>query len=454
MAKKGRIFIVAVCCVLVGWPLWAQQEKQEPIDPQEVNAESAPVVLTPGELVDQAFEEFKQKKGIQFGAEGNDGKIYYAAKTVVNKPSTSSQWAKARVNAFESALLKTQRDFIIDMFGRQSVKKAQEIFDDQSDDAEVFPELSESKSKLESIYDKLVALTGAKLDEALKKLDVDPEEFKSKPPEQRKTTFMSRMTKTMLTEAIGDSTGLMPIQTFEGNDDAGNHVMGVITMYSPKLKQLAYDIAHKRAPLLKKNTGKALKEQIPADAETLSKQFGIRVLFNENGQPCVVSFGQWSHNETGKNIRKVERRRESATESAFDEANAAIVEFLNGNIMFNREREKGEYSEEAVVKNPDGFIRREDVDKIIDKMHSNLKMQAKADLAGITTANKWMYKSPYGQELIGVVRVWTLDSTGTTNEVRKWKPDRQPGEQRSEDGAVRTTPGVKSGKDFMDVKDF
>jgi hypothetical protein len=277
MAKKGRIFIVAVCFVLVGFPLWAEQEKQEPIDPQEVNAESAPMLLTPGELVDQAFEEFQQKKGIQFGAEGNDGKIYYAAKSVVNIPSTNSQWAKARVNAFESALLKTQKDFIIDMFGRQSVKKSQEIFDDQSDDAEVFPELDKSMSKLESIYEKLVALTGAKLDVALRKVNVDPEEFKSKPPEQRKTTFMSKMTKTMLTEAIGDSTGLMPIQTFEGNDEAGNHVMGVVTMYSSKLKQLAYDISHKRVPLLKRNTGKALKEQIPADAETAGHAWFLSV---------------------------------------------------------------------------------------------------------------------------------------------------------------------------------
>ena len=456
MLRKTVISILMIFLVLVAAPLWAQQgnnESAEPIDPQEINAENVPIV-TPSDLIDQAFEEFKKKKGIEFGALGNGGKIYYASKSVVNSTPTNSQWAKARVNAFENAFLSIQRDFIIDMFGKQVVKKSQDIFEDQSDDAEEFIELDESKTKLASIWDKLVALEGAKLDKALEELGVDPEGFKAMPLKQKKATFISKMTKNILTSAIGDSTGLMPIQTFEGKDDKGNHVVGVIAMYSPKLKQLAYDISRNRSPLLKNKTGKPIKDQIPSDDVTLSKQFGVRVVFNENGQACVVSFGQWSHNYTGENTRKLERRRESATESAFDEANASITEFLSERIMFERERTKGEFSEESVVKNPDSFISREDVDKILDKISSKLKMQAKADLAGITTIKKWRYTSPYGQELIGVIRVWTLDTADTVNSVRKWKPDMKREESGIKEEKIKTEAGVESGKDFINVDDF
>jgi len=456
MLRKTVIFIILIFLVLVASPTWAQQgnnETADPIDPQEINSENIPMV-TPSALIDKAFEEFKKKKGVEFGAVGNGGKIYYASKSLVNSTPTNSQWAKARVNAFENAYLKTQRDFIIDMFGKQVVKKSQNIFTDQSDDAEEFPELDKSKTKLGSTWDKLVALGGAKLDKALEELGVDPEEFKAMPPKQKKSTFISEMTKNILTSAIGDSTGLMPIQTFEGKDEKGNLIVGVITMYSPNLKQLAYDISHKRASLLKNKTEQTLKDQIPSDGTTLSRQFGVRVMFNENGQACVVSFGQWSHNYTGENIRKLERRREAATETAFDEANAGITEFLSGKIMFERERTKGEFAEESVVKNPDGFISREDVDKIVDKMSSKLKMQAKADLAGITTIKKWRHISPYGQELIGVVRVWTLDTADTVNSVRKWKPDMKRDDSGMKEGAIKTEAGIERGKDFINVDDF
>ena len=428
-------------------------ETKTEIDSQEINKECI-AEPTPGELIETAFENFKAKKGIEFGAD-NNGKIYYAAKEIIAKLPTNSQWAKSRSFAFEKAFLKIQKDFVIDMFGNQTVKKVQEIFEDESDDAEEFPELDKSKSKLKSICDKLFALTGAKLDKALEKAGVDPEEYKALPPAQRKTTFMNKMTKTILTKAIGNMTGLIPIQTFEAKNKAGEHVIGVIGLYSPKLKQLAYDIAHDKEPLLKKKTGTPLKNIIPKDSKTLAKQFGIRCVFNENGEPCIISFGQWSHNYTGKDTRRLERKRESASENAFDEANAAITEFLSGRIQFEREREKGELIEDAMVKTPEGFIKRDNIEKIIDKMSSKLKLQAKADLKGITTIRKWKYKHPYGQEISGVVRVWTLAGAKTADKVRSWKADKKietPKDQ--EEKNIKTKAGVETGKDFMNLDDF
>jgi len=454
MIRKTLTFVIMASLSLACSPLFAQQGNDGSngaIDPKEINAENVAVV-SPGDLIEEAFDAFKRKRGIEFGAVANGGKIYYAATYVVNLKPTNSQWAKARVNAFEAAYLKTQRDFVIDMYGRQVVKKSQSVFEDQSDDAEEFKETDKSRTKLASIWDKLVALTGARLDRALRKLGVDPEEFKAMPPKQKKTTFMSKMTENILTNAIGDSTGLMPIQTFEGKDDKGNHTLGVITMYSPKLKQLAYDIAHKRSPILTKKTGRPLKDQIPSSAAALSRQFGVRVMFNENGQVCVVSFGQWSHNYTGKSTKTLGRRRESAREGAFDSANAGITVFLKGRIMFERERTKGEFSEEAVVKNPDGFISREDVTKIVDKMSSKLRIQARMDLAGITTIKRWKYKSPYGQELVGIVRAWTLNAANIVNDVRNFRPNMKRNDSRQIE--IKTTPGLETGADLIDDNDF
>lgn len=421
----------------------------------ELTSQSQPQGATAGDLVDAKFDEFKQKYGIEFGAEGNEGKIYYANKAAVSVEPTSPQWGKARFNAFDNALLAAQTDFVIDMFGKQTVKKIQDVFSDQSDNAEEFKDPEKTADRFEALFNKLIALKDAVLNEKLAQLGIDPEKFSAMPPEQKKVTFNKTLTKTILTRAIGEIAGLVPVQTYEGRDSKGNHVIGVIVMYSPKMKQLASDIASKRTPFLKSGKGAPLREVITGDPATLANQFGVRCMFNENGRPCLVSFGQWSHNYTGENERKKERMRIEAADNALDEANAAIAMFLNGNMMFERERQKGEATEDSLTKSPDGMIRRkEDFTTIIDKMCSHLRQQASMDLGGTSTLKKWRYAHPYGQEIIGVVRVWSMDTANVVNGVRNFDPNKDSSREADRERKVKSEPGVSEGKEFMNPNDF
>ena len=423
----------------------------EAIDPQQVNQEQEVIELSASEQVEKAFEEYAEKKDIYYGEEKN-GKTFYSAKAVVNANPTNPQWGKLRFTAFERAMLNIRSQFVTDTYGRVISKRLNEAVENNGDDAEEFTKEDLSKSKFKELLDKAIAYGGAKLDKLLNEEGIDPKEFNSQPKEERKVILMNKLSSVAMTKAIGSSTGLMITQTFEGKDSSGNHVIGIVAMYSPKIKQLAYDISKGREPLLKKKTGKKLRQQIPADSKVLKDTFGTRILFDENGRPAIISYGQWSHNHTGKSRQSLERKRLSAQEKAKTKANVQIAEFLSSNIMYQREEEDGEVTSEELVKKGD-FITREEVVKVIDKFTEKLRSQASAKLAGIRTLKRWSHKTANGIEIIGEVRAWTIDSLEASKKIKNWKPSSRRSSTNTSRRSDNAT-GVSQGADQIDVDDF
>jgi len=261
-----RVCVVAMCglSLLVSVGLRAQDEKPAAIDPNQVNADAEVGAPSGGKMVEQALLDYAVAKKITYGA-AVDGRIFYQAKANVEVDETNAQWGKARTLAFEKAVGKAEAQFARDQYGKQFVETVRELFDNQSDKADEFPEEAPTDSRLQALFDKIVALKDAELDEKLEKLGIDPKEFSAKPAPQKLTQFRQAMTKRMATRAIGETAGMMIVQTFEGAAEDGTRAVGVVLCYSPKLRQLAYDIAKGRAPLLTGTPKKALAEHIPTD---------------------------------------------------------------------------------------------------------------------------------------------------------------------------------------------
>ena len=409
-------------------------------------------VVHPGDLIDDAIAKYAANKDIIFGRVGANGQVYYSAKEVVSVDPSSPQWGKARVMAYEKALLKARSEFVVDMYGKVTDRELYDKFSDSSDNAEQFPDKAKP-GKLLTLYNKFLAFTGAKLDQKLEEVGVDPQEFAAANSEERKSLYLEKTTKHILTKAIGRVVGLVPVETFEGNDGAGNHVIGVITLYSPKLRQIASDISRKRESG-NLSLGQPISQLIPEDEASLSSEFGIRCLSDEHGKPVLVSFGQWSHNYQGANVRKRQRMREAALEAAFDMANAAIAVFLNGNLMYENETVVGEVIEEVLKKDQQGMISREDAVNIIDRLNRNMRLEAKADLSGISSFRKWVYTTPYNHEVMGVVRVWTLEMAQGANNIRTWRANTSENDKLSQSQKYQMNPGVTQGSSLMRLDDF
>ena len=356
------------------------KERAGALDAETINGEAV-VVLSAGGRVEEAFEAYARAKGIRYGTENANGQFYFQGSETISVDPTNAQWGKARVLAFERALLEAQTAFVRYSYGSQLAEIEKRFFQDASDGADEFPVTGDA-GRLSALIDKALALTDAVLEKRLAELGVDPEEFRSKPAPQRKKLVEDTIRTTTLTRAMGDMAGMFPVQTFEGSDGKGTHTIGVVAMYSPKLRQLADDTRRGKTPLLASVPKKPLAEYVPNDPATLADQFGMRVFFDQRGEPCLVSYGQWSHNYTGTNERTRERRREAAKASALERADSYITLFQAGRLRLDSEKEVGDAIEEAILKDGDGNLSSDDITRIIDRTNERVRASGKADLIG------------------------------------------------------------------------
>jgi len=469
--KRKTVFLVSAAMLgisLIGAPIAGSAN-----DVSETLADTneAPIELSASDQIRQALEDYRKAKKIQWGVSSKGSKIYSYKIKVVEADPNSKSWGKARSLAFDDALLGAQADFIRDQFGIQTVVMGKKLFEDASDDAEDFESKANSSGmagKLKAIANKVVALGDATLSDKLNELGVDPSQFDAAPESEKKVLFMEQFTQKAIVRAFGSISGLVPIQTFEGRSETGTHAIAVIMMYSPKLKQLASDIANKRIPILRKTKGKGkpVAAFVPKDPKTLVNQFGLRVGFDENNVPYLVSYGQWSYIDQDLSERKKERRRESARASAESKADSQITMFLAGRLSYTDEKVTGSHVEEVIkgIFNPDGSVSTEKIEfeNIVDKTNKTIEARAKAEMgARQTVVPMWTYKDApgakgdevrtYDHEIVGVVRAWTLAAAQTNEEIKGETLAATPPETPE---SPEIKAGVTSGEDQMDTDDF
>ncbi|WGL15627.1 hypothetical protein PVT68_12700 [Microbulbifer bruguierae] len=415
-------------------------------DVAEINEAAAPV-LSATEEVEAAIEQYFARKNVVSGVQDARGRTYYQAIERVSVSPSSPAWVKARQIAYEKALLKAQRNYVFDNIGRNVVETERKVQSDNSSNARVFEDRKVSRSQLGSLYDKALALTGAKLDALLEDAGVDPSAYAQTPRAERKQLFLDSYIKTSVQRAMLDSAGLLPVQTFDGSDGKGNHAIGVVMLRSDKLQQLASDMSLQRAPLLTATKGKPVSAYVNLPLETLASQFGVRVVFDEWGRPLVLSYGQWGYHYNGKSDRLRERERAHAIEMADAAATDALTTFMKSKLSYQKESTVGESISNVLTRQGDE-ITEEDVTAVIDRMNMAVKQTASARLAGTRTVKRWSYKHPYGHEIIGRVKVWSMAGVEQAKDIASFKPSAKP--KGGQPAPASGKAGVQSGSSFDD----
>jgi hypothetical protein len=382
-----------------------------------------PDFISSSEQIRGAINDYATNKSIVFGQEDDKGRIFYKSTQTVGNDATNPQFVKWRVTAYKKAMVKIRQEFLEQTYGKIQGEIIAEYFSDDSDNKEQFIDYSDTRStsKEGEIYDKLLGLTGAKLDEALSKMGIDPTEYNKAPPEQRKNIFKDSIVDSSIKRSTGSLTGLMPIKTFVGIDSKGNYTVGVIAMYYGKLKQLADDIVKKRAPMLVKKSGTPIQQLIPQNKKVLADSFGVRLAFNQFGEPVLISYGQWGSSYNGKKQRKIDRAYDFAYKKAKTESQKQIAIFLKANATFSEIANTSASVIEDVVKGRDDNISRSEVSAIIDTLEQSTKVTYKADLRGVKEYKAWSYKLETGQQVVGVVSIWSQKNAEGVDNIRNWK---------------------------------
>lgn len=403
--KRIAIAGVALSGVLA---LGAQEPQQEGTISEsaavEVNkAVTTHVKPTAKGIVKKDIREYCQETGITIGEVTPTGAIYLEGVERVAANVASPDFTRARVFAFGKAYSRALAAYVMDKCGATLAEQFDEYFTDQSSDR-LQPDKS-FKSTLDRIVEKTEQLTEAKLDEGLRKLGIQPTGTVA----QKRELAKNSLVKKSLSNAIGQSSGLLPVQTFEGWDEAGKYAIGCVIRGGVETETIAECLRRKQRPMLcRPENGLTVAEAMPTDEELVS-QFGVRLFFDKNGVPALLSFGQWGSAYTGKDEDMAEDAMDHALKQAKAEADDQLTMFINSTISLGLESERGEMKEVNALFDANGVPQEESVRGYIDKVRETSRQKGSDTMTGRSTVCEKVIAHPSGHKLAVVVRMWSFD---------------------------------------------
>lgn len=474
MKKKIVIvFIVLVWLVGLNHLVFAEETTVLPVsksgiesaaeaEEEMISEASEPADEDPGQMVENMINEYLNDghgKAIRKKISKEGGWIGYSTAEVSVGPENPN-WAKHRVFAYEKALLDIENQYLTTQNQSIKAEKIKEFFKNVSDVVPDFkPEDMGEPGKVKVLLDKLLAVAEGKLDKILDQLGVDKEQFNRTPKAQRHTLLSQNLSKSTIVESIGSLAGLIPIQTFEGFNSQKEHVVGVIGVATPIIKQFAYGILHNRGQFKPtKEKGKDLYELFSKDDNLLIDQFGIRKMKDEDGYPVLISFGQWANSKTTGDKRLIRSYRKAAKGQAEASAKNQIALFLAGNSVYQSTADMGEQFEESYTVHHDNYKEQDLINAIMDGLRKKSISRAKVTMSGLVQLYSWITKHPqYGHEIVGVVMKWSPQDEKQARELREWKPERNKTTEKtasSRTNQLKGSSGKKTGEEYMDLNDF
>ena len=401
------------------------------------------------QMVQEGRDKFLAANGVHLGGGNAPGDVFVGfAHTAVNVGPDHPGWGQARAAAFERAYIAAQAEFVQFQFMAIATESERALFEDYSQgQPSPQPEPEPEQGQIRRMAQKFLDLTEAKQDEKLIELGLDPADYDGKSVAERQDIFMDSFIRRTTRMAFGELTGCLPWQTLEGTDGTGSHSIGVILLYSPRFRDFASNVLTGNVrPDPARANGRSLMDVIGRDPEHLSRQFGVRRLYDAQGNQVLVSFGQAAVSAGGAGERQVQRRREAAERQARITADSYLAEFLGAQLNLSEESVVGEIAEEYVLTEEDGFLESGTNVRFVNIFNQKLKRRANLKLSGISDAHSWSVRHPeYGVEIVGVVRVWTPDAARAAELIRSGRHS----DDSPEDSAVDPAePGVKQSGNF------
>lgn len=428
---------------------------------QAMNESAKPEPIDPGLEIEKAVAAYKQGPGSLFVAKARAGKLYFGIgqANVMARPEDRN-WGNARIMAYKEALLNAKAEYLTHLGTSVVASSATRLFDDASQMPEFTPEELASSTKLGELLDKAVAVAGGMLDEKLTDMGIDPEEFRAAPTEKRAILFERSVSDTVTLRARHELTGVIPVKTFEANDSDGNHVVAVAIVASPKMRAFIDDVIRSKGDIAPdpSKASPATLEQLFADQNALINEFGIRRLYDEQGYPVLVSFGQSSNPYRGSDYQQRYDNRKVSYAAARADA------FGNFATLFKSTGTFDESKSDVMQNQRIGIVRAEGRDlseseetsrEFIRALEQEMEASGRVkDLAGTSELLHWTAKHPlYGHEINGVIYVWHPVAEANARALRDYKPAQAKPSPAAEP-VTKGQAGTSQSMNLMSADDF
>lgn len=440
-------------------PVMSEQQLDQVAE--QIAAAAPPEISDPGLAIDELIEDFKSTPAGQ-SFTTNPQLFFVTAKASVMVTPESRDWGNARVMAYKEAMIKAQAEYIRYLGLSVSTESVSRMFQDPSK----MPSFSEadlrSPTKLGELLDKVVAVAGGKLDQQLQEMNISPEEFRAAPQSKRATLFARSVSETTISRGRAELTGIIPVKTFEAYDADGNHVVAVAVVASPRFRQFVHDIIQSKgdiAPDPDKASPTPLRELLRENPAALINEFGIRRMYDEQGYPVLVSFGQSSNPYRGNDFQQRSNNRELSFAVARSGSFANFANLFNASGMVNeavsseaRQTNTGVATAEGL----DVILSEEFATELMQKVENEVSTRGNvSNLAGTRELFRWTHNHPmHGHEINGVVYVWHPQSELQARELRNFKPTQTNQAPQQQKPRASGQAGTSQSRDLMSADDF
>jgi hypothetical protein len=450
-----RLFLAALVAVVPSLALAQQASSGAPVADDAVKAVAQAALDTDDVDVSQNIQDqiqtYLDKSGLRERQRRHEIEILTAT-AAVEVPSTSRDWVMQRSAAYEEALLEAESDYVKQQGLRITDEEVSRVF--KAGDQTPPPyDTGQVPGKTAELVRKVVALANGKVDGELRAIGIDPTEYNAAPQPQRYLQMQNAMKRLTARQAVGELTGLVTAQTFEGQDGKGNYMIGVVAVVSPTMKDFARDVLTAHGNIAPDPARAQDLTRVYSDRKQLIPEFGVRRLFDSAGLPVLVSFAQWASGYSGSDPAVSEQYRRVAMEQAEARADAQIAQFLKGSMMVDSQSETGRTIEKAAERLPDGYVQDDAATKsVTDAMLRTLRSHSQVQVTGIETLYSWGAKHPKtGQKIVGVIRIWSAAGEKAVRQLRD-----QHGSAAAKPVAAppNGTPSVTKGRDLMNASDF
>ena len=248
----------------------------------------------------------------------------------------------------------------------------------------------------------------------LEKLGIDSTQYKTAPKEKKKTLLKSAITQKSITKALADTSGMIPLQTFEGTDGKGNYAVRVAVSKSPNRIALVKSMLRNGSNVpaqVNKKSSRTIEEQVILPDDVLFNQFGTRLLYDKEGYPVLISFGQAGVINSGSEAMKAVKL-ESARNLAKTNARAALTNLLRSSTVFKSvvTQVSKAATDMKLISEDDGITEEmiESVDYTNSTDNTSTTRSQITNFAGIRELHSWSYIHPQlGHEVVGTILMWS-----------------------------------------------
>ena len=369
-------------------------------------------------------------------------------------------WGKARSLAYNRAYLDAMGAFVRQTNEEITTETVRDLLQDETSIA--FEADEDAATYLERIEEKVALLAEMKLDQELREAGMSDEELAGLSVREKIPRYRDALAREVTSLAFGRASGLVPIKTFEAVDCDGNSTVGVVAVFSTRMRELAQRIqdgdAIRPDP---ERAGVSLRDRIgELSDEDLVEQFGVRRWWDQDGYPVIVSFGQWGWSSKALSAAQRDRRYRFARNQAEIQAKSSLAEFVTVNAQFTSSSFVGAAIEEAVEVDADRFHEYVAGTNIADRMVEEARTRSTVQLTGLDILRTWSARHPVAehQELTGAVAYWSPAREDEVRaslglEARHPAPEPAPAPD-AEPASKPTVSGTVQSKELMDASDF